>query len=309
MVRLRHAAWLLLFFLALGAAACDKEEQAPHLSSEQPASSGGKAPAERLAVSVIPEAPRVGDCLQAVVYGGKVRSLSFSWERNGEPLPELRGQKICQQGFIRGDIVSVTVTAPAEKATTSTTIGNTPPKILSVSSRPARIHRGVNLEAVPRAEDADGDMIFFRYEWWINGEVSLWDQEGALPGERFHRGDRIVVRITPYDTEEDGPTFETGEILIPNGPPGFVSSPPATFDGFDYVYDARAEDPDEDSLTYSLEIAPEGMSIDAATGRVTWSVAPELAGEHRVKVRVEDGEGLYATQEFALNVSAQDPAE
>src|SRR5262249_10337859 len=38
-----------------------------------------------------------------------------------------------------------------------------------------------------------------------------------------------------------------------------------------YVYDVEAVDVDHDSLTYSLAQAPTGMTIDPATGIITWA--------------------------------------
>ena len=68
-----------------------------------------------------------------------------------------------------------------------------------------------------------------------------------------------------------------------------------------YTYDVDATDPDEgDVLTYSLNAAPTGMTIVAATGVISWT--PAAAGTFSVIVSVSDGE-LSDTQSFALTVS------
>jgi hypothetical protein len=64
----------------------------------------------------------------------------------------------------------------------------------------------------------------------------------------------------------------------------------------------QADDPDGDALLYGLETAPPGMAIDATSGLVSWTVSSELAGTHRVKISVEDGQGGVAWQEFEISI-------
>ncbi|MDQ3802896.1 MAG: putative Ig domain-containing protein [Acidobacteriota bacterium] len=70
-----------------------------------------------------------------------------------------------------------------------------------------------------------------------------------------------------------------------------------------YTYDVEAADPDDDALVYSLDAAPAGMSIDPATGLITWPVTPREAGRHNVVVRVRDPGGESDTQSYTLTVS------
>jgi hypothetical protein len=44
------------------------------------------------------------------------------------------------------------------------------------------------------------------------------------------------------------------------------------------------------------------MIIDSASGQITWTVSSELAGTHRVKVSVDDGQGGLAWQEFEISI-------
>jgi hypothetical protein len=75
-----------------------------------------------------------------------------------------------------------------------------------------------------------------------------------------------------------------------------------------YRYDADATDPDGDNLTYSLVDPPAGMSIDPATGAISWPVSLASVGAYPVTVRAQDGEGLGASQTFTLNIAAQNQA-
>ena len=59
--------------------------------------------------------------------------------------------------------------------------------------------------------------------------------------------------------------------LAENQPPEIVSDPVITASrGKEYSYDVDAIDPDDDPLTYSLVEAPEGMTVDATSGIITW---------------------------------------
>jgi hypothetical protein len=67
-----------------------------------------------------------------------------------------------------------------------------------------------------------------------------------------------------------------------------------------YTYDVEATDGDGDTLTYSLTSNPGGMTIDSATGVITWT--PTMFGNYNVGLEVSDGD-LSDTQSFTLGVT------
>jgi RHS repeat-associated protein len=69
-----------------------------------------------------------------------------------------------------------------------------------------------------------------------------------------------------------------------------------------YTYDVEAADPNGDALTYSLDAAPPGMTIDAATGLITWPVSSVVAGDHQVTVRAREPAGGFDTQTYTLTI-------
>jgi RHS repeat-associated protein len=73
-----------------------------------------------------------------------------------------------------------------------------------------------------------------------------------------------------------------------------------------YNYDVKALDSDSDSLTYSLLDAPQGMTINASTGRISWNTP--LVGQRDITVKVQDTRGGVDTQSFKLDVSNVVPA-
>ncbi len=78
-------------------------------------------------------------------------------------------------------------------------------------------------------------------------------------------------------------------------------SPSVVIAGETYQYDVIATDPDGDSLTYTLEQAPNGMSIDNL-GRLRWLTTPTDAGIINVRLRVSDPYGGISGQNFSFNV-------
>jgi hypothetical protein len=182
---------------------------------------------------------------------------------------------------------------------------NTPPRIVSVYFATSAIHRGVDIELTPHAEDADGDPIWFEYAWYVNGERLGFMDGPVLPGDRFSRGDWILVEVVPYDGTDYGQPFPAAEFVIPNAPPYFITTPEAVYDENGYTYHAGAKDPDEDPLTYYLESGPPGMAIDSVSGRVFWPIGDMIEGEHRVRIGAHDPEGMSALQEFNLNIAIQ----
>jgi RHS repeat-associated protein len=86
-----------------------------------------------------------------------------------------------------------------------------------------------------------------------------------------------------------------------NNDPQFISEPKLQIIvGENYSYDANAIDEDNDTLFYSLLIAPEGLNIDNNTGVISWENA--TVGNHNISILVEDGKGGQDRQDYSLSV-------
>ena len=93
-----------------------------------------------------------------------------------------------------------------------------------------------------------------------------------------------------------------------NRAPAFTTAPGVDASvGQAYHYAAHASDPDGDPLTYTLATGPAGMTIDPATGALTWTPQPSDAGNQDVSVRVADGRGGSAVERYTLAVTAAPP--
>lgn len=71
-----------------------------------------------------------------------------------------------------------------------------------------------------------------------------------------------------------------------------------------YIYEPIALDADKDTLTFSLEKSPADMTIDTTSGKVEWAPKSNDVGSHPITIKVEDGKGGSAVQEFTLEVIA-----
>ncbi|MCA9191301.1 MAG: hypothetical protein KDB03_06055 [Planctomycetales bacterium] len=101
-----------------------------------------------------------------------------------------------------------------------------------------------------------------------------------------------------------------GQSLANNVIPFFISTPPSVASvGTKLLYEAVARDPNGDTLSYDLPLAPDGMVIDPLTGQVGWQPRADQSGMQQVVIRVKDGtsSGIWL-QSFQITVDAGNTA-
>jgi hypothetical protein len=93
-----------------------------------------------------------------------------------------------------------------------------------------------------------------------------------------------------------------GIFLFLNKAPVIISEPiiTATEDQL-YLYQVEASDPNEDTLTYSFTIKPEGMDINSESGLISWAPTNNQVGIHQIIVEISDGK-QSVTQSFEIEV-------
>jgi streptogramin lyase len=93
-----------------------------------------------------------------------------------------------------------------------------------------------------------------------------------------------------------------------NRPPAFTTVPVVdAVVGRTYAHDSDAVDPDREAVRYALATAPGGMSIDEATGLLSWTPTEADLGSHPVVVRATDPRGGMAEQQFQVRVTTPPP--
>ncbi|MBW2425324.1 MAG: cadherin repeat domain-containing protein [Deltaproteobacteria bacterium] len=249
--------------------------------------------------------------VETVDPDGDASELAYTWRLNGRAI-EAPGPILDVPDWVGpGDRIEVSVVASdgrasSEPFTETTSIGNRRPEIRDVR---IRVRRGEgdglgHWVADPVVVDADGDSLWLRYEWYVNGEGPVSDDE-ELTRDGWERGDRVKLIVWADDGELESLAFATAPFEIGNSPPDIVSSPPSFGPEGGFVYRVEARDPDGDGgLQYSLVQGPEGMSIDASSGELRWNAELEDAGEHFVEIAVDDGMGGVTRQGFFVSVAS-----
>ncbi len=99
----------------------------------------------------------------------------------------------------------------------------------------------------------------------------------------------VTVPIT-INTVNDAPEFQFS--------PGLSATENSV-----YTATVTATDSDGDLLTYILESAPDGMTIDSSTGVIQWLPSYSQSGDYLIAVAVSDGNGGGDSENFTLTVA------
>lgn len=208
----------------------------------------------------------------------------------------------------KGDLIRVRVTPYDGKEegkpflSSPQKILNSPPVIQEVWIEPKMANARDNLKVHLKSFDPDGDFIYYTYKWEKNRVPMSEEGKEVLERGRFKKGDLITVTVTPDDREIVGTPKKSDSIVILNSPPVIVSSPPPSVEGTKYLYQVKADDPDNDPITYTLKSGPKGMEIDKSTGLIRWEIRKEDKGAYSIEIEASDGEGAICLQRYTLTV-------
>ena len=176
---------------------------------------------------------------------------------------------------------------------------NEPPRIKQVRIFPDHPTTDSELRVDVDAIDPEGLPVRLDYRWVINDRELLESRGPTLAGRHFKKGDQISLTVTARDDE--GERESTTKLTIANASPVFVSDPRSVsvLDGLKL----EVRDPDGDEVTYRLEGAPRGMTIDAKRGILHYQGSlDEPGGRYTLKVFAEDDDGGYAVWQLGITV-------
>jgi hypothetical protein len=257
----------------------------------------------------------INDLLADVkIEGNNQQKVNFiyQWHKNNNKIESERGKRLSHNHFKKGDIISVSVipiiTGVEGKPVSSSSveIKNSPPALQSVVIQPQVAYANTDLTVMAEAEDPDQELVSYRFQWIKNGSEIYNEESEYLKHSHFVKGDRIQVKVIPFDGYGHGTPMISSVTLVNNSPPNIISHPPSTFeeDGT-FIYRVLAEDIDNDMLTFSLSSRnPPGATIDPKTGLLLWKIPKDLdPGPNRIEVIVCDQDGSEASQWFTLNIN------
>lgn len=120
----------------------------------------------------------------------------------------------------------------------------------------------------------------------------------------------VTVRVVDLGNNQAEQNFTVNVAATPatNTAPTITSTAPtAGVVSLLYTYQAAATDPDPcETLAWSLDVAPAGMTINSATGLIQWTPSAAQTGNQNVTVRARDFSGASSTQSFIINVGPPD---
>ncbi len=303
--KFRNVALFLFLIVLVGMISCEgkKSEIPPPKASSPPVI---------ISVTILPEKPTKGNELSLSVQSrdpqGDPVTYQYQWIKNDEEILGENQAGLKSGRFKKGDFIRVKVT-PSDGKMTGTPflspalkIHNSPPDVQEVWIEPKVPYVTDDLKANVKSSDQDGDFIYYNYQWEKNGSALTDERKEILGKGRFKKGDSIAVTVTADDRETFGTPKRSESLVISNSPPQIVSSPPTSVEKTTYVYQVRANDPDNDPVTFTLKSGPRGMGIDKKTGLIRWKIRKEDKGTYPVEIEVSDSEGARSTQRYTLSI-------
>lgn len=242
-------------------------------------------------------------------------SFQYQWYVDNTHLVEQTKATLPSELLRRGQsvFVEITPTDGANKGqpyrTRSVAVGNTSPRVTTVSLTPQAARSGDKLEAVVEAKDPDHDRVDLTYKWYRNETMIKEGEESFLDTTGFVARDKITVEVTAHDPAATGNSLKSEPLVLENSAPKIVSMPPISDSQDHFNYTVKAMDLDGDRITYYLDAAPTGMSINEISGHILWQIPSDQKGVFHVKVVAKDGHGGMTTQEFDLTLTGTDPTK
>jgi hypothetical protein len=176
---------------------------------------------------------------------------------------------------------------------------NRAPVIQGIDLVPMAPKTGDDVVATVRTLDPDGDFVRVELFWSINGEELPGRIDTTLTHDQFVKGDDIRLRVEATDRKITVGGHSSG-IVVRNTPP-VITNKAASLRKVE-GYAITATDVDDDPLTFRLQGAPAGMTIDARGVLHYQGSEDEKGGDYKVEVVVEDGSGGIARWGFGLSV-------
>jgi len=289
----------IIILVTILVAGCSSEDTVtPRQSATTPAASQKTA---KNKIAITPDNATAQSVITLSVAASLLADAAIDWYINGNIAESSGKPRFTSSALKKGDVVQAIVTRnKKEYYSNEIRIMNTPPKIIRAEMVPALPRVGETISIEVDAQDVDGDTIYYKYKWILNGK-HISDQNYL--STEFKRDDMIVVEITPYDSDDTGNHLFVKNMIY-NTPPTVTGNTP-NFDGTTYTYDLKAIDPDGDNLTYKILEGPEGMSVDSY-GMITWKVRPADTGRHDFTVLINDNNGGELAVSITTRISFQE---
>ena len=147
------------------------------------------------------------------------------------------------------------------------------------------------------AFDEDNDPLTFSFTVAPEG-IQIDPQNGIIIWAHPAVGEHVIT--LQVDDGNGGGATQTFTLTVTDSPAIYSNPATITQSGVRYFYETRAYDPNNSPLTFTLNTAPSGMTLDSDTGFLEWT--PSSAGIFEVEILASNGRGQTAIQDFVLRV-------
>ncbi len=175
------------------------------------------------------------------------------------------------------------------------------PLIESISFVPDPPVASSPFKAVLTVDNPADGLLDMEFEWFVNGSDVMGVWGDTLPAGKATRGDLVGMSVLVRDVNGKVATERVQGMLVSNATPQIVSrlgSSPR-LDGFTF----RAEDPDGDRVSWSIEGAPPGVTIHASKGRLSIDSSQVFEeGRYDMEVVATDDQGGEGRMRFGVTL-------
>lgn len=259
----------------------------------------GNRPPSIAEARIQPEQPSVDAQLSLKINcidpDGDQISYRVEWTVNGAAKSYSSGLTMSTKGLDAGDRIWARILpsdglADGEWYTTDAV--QLWPRIDAIDSlrlEPSPLTAGLeNIAVRPHVSGAARPEERIVYKWTLEGKT-LADSGNAVSVPPLRIGQKLVVEATPVLGAERGKPFRIMATVV-GAPPVVRSIDYVSQDSLGYVYRIEAEDPNSETLTFSLVKAPPGAGIDSKNGTIT---IPLKALGQEIRVRVANQSGSW----------------
>ncbi len=181
----------------------------------------------------------------------------------------------------------------------------------TISGSPATsVDEGSFYEFTPGASDPDGDTLTFdvaNKPSWAAFDPATGRLSGTpASGDAASYGN-IVISVSDGQDSASLPAFTiTVQAVVTNSAPTLSGSPPTLVqEGDAYAFTPGANDPDGDSLSFSITNRPSWAAFDSATGRLSGTPQAADVGTYAdIVISVSDGQASASLAAFTITVEA-----
>lgn len=177
----------------------------------------------------------------------------------------------------------------------------------TISGTPATaINAGQAYSFTPTASDPDGDNLTFSITGrpsWMTFSSSNGRLSGTPAASNAGTYSNIVIRVSDGQASSSLAAFSI-TVNVTNAPPTISGTPSSSVNANSaYSFTPTANDPDGDTLTFSVSGLPGWASFNTTNGRVSGTPGDQDVGTYSgIRITVSDGTATAALGPFSITV-------